>query len=70
MSGNAGVEVPADWRGCHPLVPQTKRALEKAKPDETLLLWSRAEGILSVCVSRQITALGRKLYSTLLITLN
>ncbi|HZS17705.1 MAG TPA: hypothetical protein VFA51_07215 [Candidatus Udaeobacter sp.] len=52
VSGNAAVEAAADLRGCHPLVSQTKRALEKAKAGETLLLWSREQGILNVEVTR------------------
>jgi hypothetical protein len=46
------VEVAADLRGCHPIVSQTKRALEKDKPGETLLLWSREKCILDVRVTR------------------
>src|SRR5262245_52792996 len=52
LSGNAGVEVPVDLRGCHPLISQTKRALEKDKPGESLILWSREQGILNVSVTR------------------
>src|SRR5262245_59251933 len=52
VSGKAAGDVPADLRGCHPLVSQTKRALEKNKPGEMLRLWSREERILDVSVTR------------------
>lgn len=53
LSANVAVEVPTDLRGCDPLVSQTKRALEKNKPGEMLLLWSREEGILNLSVTRE-----------------
>jgi len=42
----------SDLRGCHPIVSETKRALEKARPDERSLLRSIQNGILNVAVTR------------------
>jgi hypothetical protein len=44
--------VPIDLRGCHPLISQTKRIVEKEKPDERSLLRSTQKGILNVTVTR------------------
>jgi hypothetical protein len=52
-SDSAVIEVPADLRGCYPLITQTKRTLEKSKPDQTLLLRSLQKGILNVRVTRR-----------------
>ena len=46
------IEVPSDLRGCHPLISQTRRVLEKQKPDERSLLQSIDKGILSIRVTR------------------
>ena len=46
------IEVPSDLRGCHPLISQTKRVLERQKPDERSLLQSIDKGILSIRVTR------------------
>src|ERR1700676_4922610 len=44
--------IPSDLRGCHPLISQTKRVLEKKKPDERSLLQSIENGILNIRVTQ------------------